>query len=192
MLDELTALKRNQTWDLVNLPTGKNLVSRKWVHIIKYKADGSLDQFKTRLVAKSYSQTISLDYLDTFSPVAKLNSFRLLISLATNPDWPLHQLDVTNAFLHGDLQEVVYMQQSPGFVAEGESNKVCLLQKSIYGLKQSPRAWFNKFSTILLDIGFAGCVSDYSMFVKKTEKGCIILTVYVDELVISGSDVGGI
>lgn len=158
MLDELTALKQNQTWDLVNLPKGKNLVGCKWVHTIKYKADGSLDRFKTRLVAKGNSQTISLDYLDTFSPIAKLNSFRLLISLATNLDWPLHELDVTNAFLHGDLQEVVYMQQSPGFVAEEESNKVCLLRKSIYGLKQSPHAWFNKLSTILLDNGFARCV----------------------------------
>lgn len=141
MEEEIVALNRRKTWELVDVPVGKKVIGCRWVYTVKLKADGTLDRPKTRLVAKGYSQTQGLDYNDTFSPVARLNSVRILISLAVNFNWPLHQLDVTNAFLHGDLQEEVYMQQSHGFVAAGESQKVCKLHKSIYGLKQSPRAW---------------------------------------------------
>lgn len=108
-----------------------------------------------------------------------------------NFNWPLHQLNGTNVLLDGDLQEVVYMQQPHEVVAEGEPTKVCQLRKSIYGLKQSPCAWFEKFSTILLDFGFVRCLLDYGVFVKRSKKGCIIL-VYVDDIVISGSDEHGI
>lgn len=110
----------------------------KWVYTIKLNADGSLDRFKARLVPKGFNQTAGVDYDETFSPVAKLNSIRILISLAATMEWELHQLDVKNAFLHRDLQEEIYMMQPLGFVAKGESLKVCKLIKSIYGLKQSP------------------------------------------------------
>lgn len=133
----------------------------------------------------------ALDYTDTFFAVAKLNSVRILISLAVNFNWPLHQLDGTNVLLHGDLQEVVYMQQPLEFVAEGEPTKICQLRKSIYGLKQSPCTWFEKFSTILLDFGFVRCLLDYGVFDKRSKKGCIIL-VYVDDIVISGCGEHGI
>lgn len=151
MVDEVTALQNNKTWTLVDLPTRNKIVGSRWVYVVKLKANGSLDRFKARLVAKGHSQTQRLYYTDTFSPVAKMNSVRILISLAANFDWSLHQLDVTNAFLHEDLQEQVYMQQPLGFVAERETYKVCLLHKSIYGPKQSPRAWFEKQSTTLVE-----------------------------------------
>ena len=112
----------------------------------KVNSDGSVARLKARLVAKGYAQTYGVDYSDTFSFVAKRTSVRLFISLATTYSWDLHQLDIKNVFLHGDLQEEVYMKQPPEFVAQGEIRKVCHLRKSLYGLKQSSRAWFRKFS----------------------------------------------
>jgi hypothetical protein len=144
MQEELEALKKNNTWKLVPLPEGKKIVGCKWVFSIKYKADGSIDRYKARLVAKGFTQTYGIDYLETFSPVAKLNTVRVLLSLAANLDWPLHQLDVKNAFLHGDLDEEVYMDIPPGYTGSAETKIVCKLERALYGLKQSPRAWFGR------------------------------------------------
>jgi hypothetical protein len=119
-----------------------------------------------------------------------LNSIRIIISLAANLDWPLHQLDVKNAFLHGDLTETVYMPQPPGFESKGKC--VCHLKKSIYGLKQSPRAWFDKFNKAVVSHGMTRSQADHSVFFKKTRTGIVILVVYVDDIVITGSDKEGI
>ena len=127
-------------------PSMSNVVSCKWVYSLKYDPDGSIARYKARLVARGFSQAYGLDYHETFSPVARLSSILVLFSIALDQSWPLHQLDVSNAFLYGDLDEQVFMEQPPGYVAQGESSEVCLLKKAIYGLKQSPRAWFYKFS----------------------------------------------
>ena len=132
------------------------MVGCRWVYTLKYRPDGSVDRYKARLVAKGYTQTYGIDYFKTFSPVARLNSIRILFSLAVNMDWAMHQLDVKNAFLYGDLDEEVYMEQPPGYVAQGE-NLICRLRKVIYGLKQSPRAWFDKFSKVISNVGFQRC-----------------------------------
>uniref|UniRef100_A0A2N9HBF7 Integrase catalytic domain-containing protein n=1 Tax=Fagus sylvatica TaxID=28930 RepID=A0A2N9HBF7_FAGSY len=154
MEEEMHALELNHTWDLIPKPAGTSIVGCRWVFTVKQNPDGTVDRLKARLVAKGFTQTYGLDYTETFSPVAKLNSIRIIISLAANLDWPLHQLDVKNAFLHGDLTETVYMTQPPGFESKGEC--VCHLKKSIYGLKQSPRAWFDKFSKAVDDIVITG------------------------------------
>jgi hypothetical protein len=109
MNEEMEALNKNATWTLVPLPKGKKPVGCKWVFSIKYKADGSIERYKARLVAKGFTQTYGIDYQETFSPVAKLSTVRVLLSLAINLDWPLHQLDVKNAFLHGHLKEEIYI-----------------------------------------------------------------------------------
>ena len=140
MVEEMVALHSTNTWDLVTLPAGKSPVGCLWVYTIKISSDGGVDRLKVHLVAKGYTQTYGFDYYDTFSPVAKIASIRLLFSMTAMRSWPLYQLDIKNAFLHGDLTEEVYMEQPPGFVAQGEFGLVCRLRCSLYGLKQSPRA----------------------------------------------------
>ncbi|PKA63925.1 Retrovirus-related Pol polyprotein from transposon TNT 1-94 [Apostasia shenzhenica] len=145
--EEIQALENNDTWSLTELPHGKNPVGCKWIFTVKYKADGSVERFKARLVAKGFTQSYGIDYQETFAPVAKLNTVRVLLSLAVNQDWPIYQLDVKNAFLNGDLDEEVYMTIPPGLENSSNNRLVCKLKKSLYGLKQSPRAWFgiNKY-----------------------------------------------
>ena len=137
-----------------------NVASCKWVYSLKYNTDGSLARYKECLVAQGFSQAYGLDYTKTFSLVAHLSSICVLCSIALNQAWSLHTLNVSNAFLYGDLEEQVYMEQPPEYVAQGKSSMVCLLKKTIYGLKQSPRAWFHKFSTMWLAYGFVSTVLD--------------------------------
>ncbi|RVW45619.1 Retrovirus-related Pol polyprotein from transposon TNT 1-94 [Vitis vinifera] len=189
MVDEMAALHSNGTWDLVVLPPGKSTVGCRWVYAVKVGPDGQVDRLKARLVAKGYTQVYGSDYGDTFSPVAKIASVRLLLSMAAMCSWPLYQLDIKNAFLHGDLVEEVYMEQPPGFVAQGESGLVCRLRRSLYGLKQSPRAWFSRFSSVVQEFGMLRSTADHSVFYHHNSLGkCIYLVVYVDDIVITGSD----
>jgi len=192
MEEEMRALDDNGIWELVDLPVRKQTIGCKWVYVVKVNPDGSVARLKSHLVAKGYAQTYRVDYSDTFSPVAKLASIRLFMSIAATNDWPLHQLDIKNAFLHGDLKEKVYMEQPPGFVAQGESSKVCRLRKSLYGLKQSPRAWFGRFSEVIQEFGMKKSKCDHSVFYQQSEVGFILLVGYVDDIVITGSDSKGI
>ena len=121
-----------------------------------------MDRYKARLVAKGFTQSYGIDYQETFAPVAKLNTVRVLLSLAANLDWSLHQLDVKNAFLNGDLEEEVYMDIPAGLETTSNFNKVCRLRKSLYGLKQSPRAWFERFTKVVKGYGFVQCQSDHT------------------------------
>ncbi|KZV39905.1 Cysteine-rich RLK (receptor-like protein kinase) 8 [Dorcoceras hygrometricum] len=124
----------------MSLPKDKTTVGCKWVFNVKLNADGSLERYKARLVARGFTQTYGIDYQETFAPVAKLNTVRILLSIAANLEWPLHQLDVKNAFLNGEWEEEVYMDAPPGFEDQCRG-KVCRLRKSLYGLKQSPRKY---------------------------------------------------
>ncbi|RVW66861.1 Retrovirus-related Pol polyprotein from transposon RE1 [Vitis vinifera] len=149
----------------------------------------NVDRLKARLVAKVYTQVYGSDYGDTFSLVAKIASVRLLLSMAAMRSWPLYQLDIKNVFLHGDLVEEVYMEQPLGFVAQGESGLVCRLRRSLYGLKQSPRAWFSHFRSVVKEFDMFHSTADHSVFYHHNSSGqCIYLVVYVDDIVITGSD----
>ena len=138
MVDEMAALHSTDTWDLVVLPSGKSRVGCCWVYTVKFGPDGQADRLKARLVAKGYTQVYGSDYGDTFSPVAKIASICLLLSMGAMCSWLLYQLDIKNVFLHGDLAEEVYIEQPSSFVAQGESGLLCGLRRSLYGLKQSP------------------------------------------------------
>jgi len=187
--EELLALQKNKTWELVHLPKGKKAVGCKWVFTIKQTPEGKVDRYKARLVAKGYSQTYRIDYDETFAPVAKMGTLRTLISCAVNFGWPLHQLDMKNVFLHGDLQEEVYMEIPPGFANEQTLGKVCKLKKSLYGLKQSPRAWFDRFKRVVCDMGYSQCNGDHTVFYRYQGSRITILAVYVDDIVINGDDI---
>jgi hypothetical protein len=188
MLEEMRALEKNNTWELVDLPPGKQPVGCKWVFTIKHTPEGKVDRYKARLVAKGYTQTYGIDYEETFAPVAKMNSVRTLISCAVNLDWKIYQMDVKNAFLHGDLQEEVYMEVPLGFETNQTIGKVLRLHRSLYGLKQSPRAWFDRFRRAVLKRGYSQSNADHTLFYKRSFKKIVILIVYVDDIVITGDD----
>lgn len=187
--EELRALHKNGTWKITSLPKGKSVVSSKWVFTIKYNSDGSINKYKARLVARGFTQTYGIDYQETFAPVAKFNTIRVLLSIAANLDWPLHQMDVKNAFLNGDLEEEVYMEVPLGLRSSDNSDKVCRLYKSLYGLKQSPRAWFERFTQAIKNQGYKQCQADDTLFIKNRDGRKTILIVYVDDIVLTGDDV---
>ena len=188
MNSEFSSLLQQKTWSLVPLPPSKNVVGCKWVFKIKRNSDGSLARYKERLVAKGYLQQYSLDYEETFSPVVKPTAVRIILALAVQFGWSLRQLDVSNAFLHGVLQEEVYMSQPPSYRDPSRPNHVCLLHKAIYGLKQAPRAWFYSFITQLFHLGFHASMADSNLFIL-IESSCVVyLLLYVDDIIITGSN----
>lgn len=142
MNKEIQAVEANQTWLVTLLPPGKVPVGCKWIYKVKYHANGSIERYKAKLVAKGYTQTEGEDFHDTYSPVAKMSTVRTLLAIAAIKNWHLHQLDVNNAFLHGYLPEDVYMTLPLGYNSQGDSTLVCKLQKSLYGLKHASRQWF--------------------------------------------------
>jgi hypothetical protein len=185
METELSALENTGTWKLVDLPPNVKPIGCKWIFKIKYHADGSIERYKARLVAKGYNQIEGLDYFDTYSTVAKLTTVRTVIALASINHWHIHQLDVNNAFLHGDLQEDVYMTLPQG-ITPTKPNQVCKLVKSLYGLKQASRKWYEKLTSLLIHHNFTQSTSDHSLFTKKTNTSFTVLLVYVDDVIVAG------
>eukprot|EP00253_Pinus_taeda_P028118 PITA_28118 len=187
MNEEIESILRNDTWDLIELPKNKTPIVCKWMFKPKMNADGSIEKLKTRLVAKGYSQQEGIDFDDTFAPVAKLNTIRMLIALATKCNWKLHQLDVKSAFLNGDLKEEIYLVQREGFVKQGQEHLVCRLKKALYGLKQAPRSWYEKVDSFFLEYGFHRSLNDPNLYTKYNNQGQIILiSLYVDDMIITG------
>ncbi|RVW17177.1 Retrovirus-related Pol polyprotein from transposon RE1 [Vitis vinifera] len=175
MNSEYQALLRNNTWSLVPPPSSAHIVGCRWIYKLKYRPDGSIDRHKARLVAQGFTQTPRIDYFDTFSPVVKPCTIRLILALAVSFQWSVWQLDVENAFLNGDLEEEVFMTQPQGFVNPTYPTYVCKLHKALYGLKQAPRAWFQKLRIALLDYGFQSSRADTSFFIFHTATDILIL-----------------
>jgi hypothetical protein len=186
MDEEMAALDANVTWDLVTLPKDKKTIGCKWVYKVKHNADGSVSRYKARLVAKGYAQTYGIDYEETYSLIAKMTTVRTIIAMATTKGWFLHQMDVNNVFLHGDLQEEMYMQQPPGYVDQTHPNFVYRLKKALYDLKQAPRAWSDKIGQYLVTSGFQTSNAYFSLYVKNIDHGIVVIVIYVDDLIITG------
>ncbi|KAH9686503.1 hypothetical protein KPL70_014374 [Citrus sinensis] len=185
---EVESILQNHTWELVDLPPGCKPLGYKWIFKRKMKADRSIDKYKARLVIKGYRQRECLDYFDTYSPVTRINSIRMIIAVAALRNLEIHQMDVKTAFLNGDLDEEIYMEQPEGFIAPGQEKKVCKLVKSLYGLKQAPKQWHEKFDHMMITSGFKINECDKCVYVKEIENGYFILCLYVDDMLIVGSD----
>lgn len=186
MQDEFDALQKNHTWDLVSLPPSREAIGCKWGFRVKENSDGSTNKYKARLVAKGFHQQPGFDYTETFSLVVKPVTVRTVLTIAVSRGWTLQQLDVNNAFLNGVLTEEVYMQQPKGFEATNHS-LVCKLNKAIYGLKQAPRAWFEKLTAALLQFGFTPSKCDPALFMLHAPTYCLLVLVYVDDIIVTGS-----
>jgi hypothetical protein len=187
MEEEFNALQSNRTWTLVPRPAKAHIVTGKWLFKNKLLPDGSLDRRKAKWVVHGFTQRAGIDFNQTFSPVVKPVTIRTVLHLAASRDWPVHQLDVKNAFLHGELAERVYCQQPVGFVDKDKPDHVCLLSKSLYGLKQAPRAWFQTFAGTLHTLGFLATGSDSSLFIYKHDNNVAYLLLYVDGIVLTAS-----
>ena len=186
--EEIESMKVNQVWSLVDLPPGQKAIGNKWIPKIKRNVDGSIDRFKVCLVEKGYTQKEGINYVETFSPIIRFTSIRLLLAIVTNLNLELHQMDVKTTFLNGELDEEIYMEQPVGFIVKGQERKVCKFQRSIYGLKQSSRQWYLRFHKVILTYDFKMIDEDHCVYVKRTSGKFTILSLYIDNILIAGSD----
>jgi len=187
MQEELNNFKRNEVWSLVERPK-QNVVGTKWVFRNKQDEHGVVTRNKARLVAKGYSQVEGLDFDETFAPVARLESIRILLAYATHHGFKLYQMDVKSAFLNGPIKEEVYVEQPPGFESEEYPNHVYKLHKALYGLKQAPRAWYECLRDFLIENGFRIGKADSTLFTRKMGKDLFICQIYVDDIIFGSTN----
>ncbi|CAL1396308.1 unnamed protein product [Linum trigynum] len=188
MDEEIGAIEKNKTWELVSLPENQKPIGVKWVFKAKKNAKGEVVRHKARLVAKGYSQRPGIDYNEVFAPVARMESIRMVISLAAQNRWKIHQMDVKSAFLNGYLEEDIYIEQPPGYVVEGQEDKVLKLKKALYGLKQAPRAWNSRIDKYFQQNGFCKCPHEHALYCKVQGGEILMVCLYVDDLVFTGND----
>jgi hypothetical protein len=187
MEEEMALITNNKTWSLEELPDGHQAIGLKWVFKLKSNGDGQVVKHKACLVAKGYVQKEGVDFCEVFAPVARLKSVCLLLAIAAHHSWEVH-MDVKSAFLNGDLKEVIYVQQPPGFIDNNNSGKVLQLHKALYGLRQAPRAWNAKLNSTLLSLGFKRCISKHGIYIRGNTEHRLIVGVYVDNLIITGAN----
>jgi hypothetical protein len=188
MTKEYQSILKNDVWDIVPRPKGKFVVTSKWIYKIKHAVDRSIEKYKSRFVARGFSQVEGLDYDDTFSRVAQYTSIRSIIALVASMGWKLHQMDVKTTFLNGEIEEEVYIEQPEGFVIHNEISHVCRLNKSLYGLNKAPRAWYEKMDGFLMSLGFSKSDVDPNIYYHIDGNECLILVLYVDDLFLTGSE----
>ena len=191
---EYDSLLSNDTWDLVPLPEGKNVVGSRWVFKLKRNSDGSIERYKARLVAQRYSQSEGVDYQDVFSPVVRYSTIRSLLAVANIYDWEIHQMDVKTAFLQGDLEEEIYMRQPDGYIDNDKPNHVCKLKKSIYGLKQAARCWNSAIDSHLKSNGYKNSGVDPCVYIKSVRQSngridFVILAIWVDDILMFSNNI---
>jgi hypothetical protein len=189
MQEEPNQFSRNDVWDLVPRPKGFNIIGTKWVFRNKLNEQGEVVRNKARLVAQGYSQQEGIDYNETFAPVARLESIRLLISFVVQNNITLYQMDVKSAFLNGYIEEEVYVRQPPGFEDSKFPEHVFKLKKSLYGLKQAPRAWYKYLSNFILEKDFTRGKVDTTLFRKSFKNDILICQIYVDDIIFGTSNV---
>ena len=188
MQEELNQFERQKVWKLVPRPKGKSVIGTRWVFRNKLDEDGIVTRNKARLVAKGYSQEEGIDYDETYAPVARLEAIRMFLAFAAHSNYKVYQMDVKSAFLNGELEEEVYVEQPPGFEDSKLADFVYFLFKALYGLKQAPRTWYDTLSEFLLENDFTRGVVDKTLFVKKHKNDLILVQVYVDDIIFGSTN----
>jgi len=190
MILEIDSIERNGTWRLTELPEDKKEIGVKWVFRTKFNPDGSIFKHKARLVVKGFAQVAGVDYGDTFAPVARHDTIRLLLALAGQNEWKVYHLDVKSSFLNHILLEEIYVQQPEGFEVAGHEHKVYKLHKALYGLRQAPRAWYSRIDTHLIQLGFKRSENEATLYLKQDEDGLqLVISLYVDDMLVTRSNV---
>lgn len=184
---EMNSILKNNTWELVDLPRGQKSIGVRWIYKTKLNEKGEVDKHKARLVVKGYKQQYGINYQEVFAPVIRLETIRLVLAIAAQNDWKVHQMDVKSAFLNGYLEEDVYVDQPSGYKRKGQEHKVCHLKKALYGLKQAPRAWYSRIEGHFIKHGFKKCNYEHTLFIKKAGNMILLVCVYVDDLVFTGN-----
>jgi hypothetical protein len=188
MDEEMESLDKNEAWDLLELSTRRNPIGNKWVFKNKVNSKGKVEKYKAWLVEKGYSQVEGIDFGEIFSLVSKLTSISFLLYVVVAFDFEVENMDVKKKFLHGDLEEEIYMKQPEGFVVKGNKELVCKLKKSSYDLKQSPKMWYQKFDTYMLGLGFTRSKEDHCVYFKLIGDHLIYLVLYVDDMLLIGNN----
>lgn len=183
----MSSIQDNRTREMTTLPAGHRAIGLRWVLKVKKDSSGNVIKHKTRLVAKGYAQRHGVDFDEVFVPVARMETVRLLLALEAHGGWQVHHMDVKSAFLNGDLEEEVYVQQPPRYICDGEEQKVLRLRKAFYGLRQAPRAWNAKLDTSLVSLGFTRCPLEHVVYRRGGDKDFLLIGVYVDDLIITGA-----
>lgn len=189
---EIEAIEKNGTWALTDLPSGHRAINLKWVYKVKRDTRGEIIKHKARLVAKGYVQQYGIDFEVVFAPVTRLETVRLLLALEAKNEWEVHHLDVKSAFLNGKLYEEVYVNQPEGYVKEGQEEKVYKLFKALYRLRQAPRAWYTQINKCLEKLGFVKCPLEHAVYTRREGEESVIIGVYVDDLIITETNVENI
>jgi hypothetical protein len=184
---EYACIIMNNVWEIVPRPLNKSVVSSKWIYKIKHVADGSIDKHKAKFVARGFSQK-GVDYEETFTPVARYTSIHTVISIATQMGWRIHQMDIKTAFLNGNIEEEVYLEQPSGFEVHNRVSHVYRLKKALYGLKQAPRAWYSIIDNYLQSIGFTKSDANPNLYLLIKGEDILILVLYVDDLFLTGAE----
>ncbi|WZY88683.1 hypothetical protein YC2023_045418 [Brassica napus] len=188
MNEELRMIDKNDTWQLVDRPSDRKIIGVKWVYRTKLNADGSINKHKARLVAKGYSQIYGVDFSETFAPVARLDTIRMMLALAAQNTWKVFHLDVKSAFLNGYLEEEIYVEQPAGFRVKEQEDKVYLLKKALYGLRQAPRVWYTRIDDHLQKMGFVKSQSEATFYIKETSGNLLVVSIYVDDQLVTGNN----
>lgn len=189
MNQEMESIEENTTWDLTTLPPGQKIIGLKWIYKLKKDAEGKVIKHKARLVAKGYVQEHGVDYEEVYAPVTRMEIVRLLFALSAKKKWEVHHLDVKTAFLNGDIKEDVYVAQPEGFEIKGKEHLVYKLKKALYVLRQAPHAWYAKLSSCLESLGFVCCPYKPAVYTRKEGEDILIIDVYVDDLLVTGSSI---
>lgn len=187
MNHEISSIEENQTWELTVLPPGQKIIGLKWVYKLKRDANGNVTKYKARLVAKGYVQEYGIDYDEVYAPVTRLETVRLLLALSAKKKWEVHHLDAKTAFLNEDIKEDVYVAQPEGYEKKGREHLVYKLKKALYGLRQAPRAWYEKLNTYLKELGFNRCSHEPAVYTRKEREDTLVIAVYVDDILVTGS-----